>query len=59
MLFSYRYLPNFYKLRDSDKPWIIFSERLDYFQFLNINSLKAENFSKQNFNKQIAKFDNN
>ena len=38
------------------------SLQLDSFQFLKINSLMAEtienNFSKQNFYKQIAEFDN-
>ena len=37
--------------------------QLDRFQFLKMNSLMAEiiknNFSKQNFYKQIAVFDNN
>ena len=39
------------------------SLQLDRFQFLQINSLMAETikkkFSKQNFYKQIAEFDNN
>ena len=39
------------------------SLQLDRFQFLKLNSLMAEiirkNFSKQNFYKQIAVFDNN
>ena len=56
-LFSYRFLPNFKKLCDSNKSRIIFqrkdSPQLHRFQFLRINSLMAENIKFFFFQNEI------
>ena len=66
--FSYRFLPNLKKLCDSNKSWIIFSEKrfpttspflIFINKFFNGWNHWKKLFPKGNFYKQIAEFDNN